>query len=145
MEGYVGTLDPVYLQEIHSRLVTLVMNGISLVKENAVTALASTVEQAKEAYIPYFADSVNLLNECLRNYQAKEYKQFRGQVIEAITIICAGVGEQTFFTKADEVIQTMLHIQNSQLETKDAQRVYLLSAWQRICLLMKGKFSVYLP
>ncbi len=110
MEGYVGTLDPMYLQEIHSRLVTLVMTGISLVKENAVTALASTVEQAKEAYIPYFADSVNLLNECLRNYQAKEYKQFRGQVIEAITIICAGVGEQTFFTKADEVIQTMLHI-----------------------------------
>jgi hypothetical protein len=39
----------------------------------------------------------------------------------------------------------MLHIQNSQLEAKDAQRVYLLSAWQRICLLMKGKFSVYLP
>jgi hypothetical protein len=39
-----------------------VINGISLVKENAVTALASTVEQAKEAYIPYFADSVNLLN-----------------------------------------------------------------------------------
>lgn len=78
MEGYVGVLDPVYLQEIHNRLTTLVINGSSLVKENAVTALASTVEQAKEAYIPYFADTVNLLNECLRNYQAKEYKQFRG-------------------------------------------------------------------
>ncbi len=39
----------------------------------------------------------------------------------------------------------MLNIQTTQLAAKDAQRIYLLSAWQRICLLMKAKFSRYLP
>ena len=58
-----------------------------------------------------------------------EYKQFRGQVIEAITIICAGCGEEAFAPVAHDVIQVLLTIQNTQLEKRDAQRVYLLSAW----------------
>ena len=39
----------------------------------------------------------------------------------------------------------MLQIQNTQLEKRDSQRVYLLSAWQRVCLLMKEEFGQYLP
>ena len=38
----------------------------------------------------------------------------------------------------------MLTIQTTQLEKKDAQRIYLLRAWQRICLLMKSDFGPYL-
>jgi hypothetical protein len=39
----------------------------------------------------------------------------------------------------------MLQIQNSQLDKRDSQRIYLLSAWQRICLLMKNEFGQFLP
>jgi hypothetical protein len=80
----------------------------------------------------------------LNKFNSLEYKQFRGQVIEAITIICAGVGEDNFKPVAPEVIKVMLTIQTTQLEKKDAQRIYLLSAWQRICLLMKSDFGPYL-
>ena len=45
---------------------------------------------------------------------------------------------------ANDVISVMLQIQTTQLEKKDAQRIYLLSAWQRICLLMKANFAPYL-
>lgn len=38
----------------------------------------------------------------------------------------------------------MIYIQQSKLEEKDPQRSYLLSAWQRICLKMKGDFAPYL-
>ena len=38
----------------------------------------------------------------------------------------------------------MLAVQNSQMDDKDPQRVYLLSAWQRICVIMKEKFTPYL-
>jgi len=145
MEGHTGTLSQPELQVITQKLLTLVQNGISLVKENAVTALASTVEQAKEAFVPFFKETLAILVAQLNNYTSKEYKQFRGQVIEAITIICAGVGEVAFAPEADLVVQAMLEIQTKQLESKDAQRIYLLSAWQRICLLMKGSFSKYLP
>jgi len=44
MEGFIGTLEPEYLKGITSKLMNLILHGISLVKENAVTALASTVE-----------------------------------------------------------------------------------------------------
>lgn len=59
--------------------------------------------------------------------------------------MCAGVGEGPFMQVADLVVQAMLEIQTKQLEDKDCQRLYLLSAWQRICLLMKGSFAKYLP
>jgi hypothetical protein len=115
------------------------------VKENAVTSLATIVEQAKEAYIPFFKETVLILIQSLNAHSSKEYKQFRGQVIEAITIMCAGVGEGPFAEVADQVVGAMLEIQTKQLEDKDCQRLYLLSAWQRICLLMKGQFAKYLP
>ena len=38
----------------------------------------------------------------------------------------------------------MLEIQNKQLESKDPQKTYLLSAWQRVCLLMKKEFTPFL-
>lgn len=73
-------------------------------KENAVTALASTVEQAKEAFIPFFKETLAILVAQLQQFVSKEYKQFRGQVIEAITIICAGVGEVAFEGESDLVV-----------------------------------------
>jgi protein-disulfide isomerase-like protein with CxxC motif len=39
----------------------------------------------------------------------------------------------------------MLEIQNKQLDNKDCQRTYLLSAWQRIATLMGQEFGQYLP
>jgi len=40
----------------------------------------------------------------------------------------------------------MLEIQNQRLDDKkDPQRTYLLSAWQRMCLLLKKDFVVFLP
>ena len=38
-----------------------------------------------------------------------------------------------------------MQIQTNQLDAKDSQRIYLLGAWQRICLLMKGEFAPFLP
>lgn len=144
MEGANEEIVLPYLQVISQKLCMLIQNGISLVKENAATALASTVEQAKEAFQPYFKETLYFLIGFLNQFYQPEYKQFRGQVIEAITIICAAVGDEFFLPFANDVIAVMLQIQTTQLEKKDAQRIYLLSAWQRICLLMKANFAPYL-
>jgi len=129
MESYKETLNAEQIKEITTKLLVLVQNGCSLVKENAVTALATIVEQTKESFIPYFKETVGLLITQLNQYTSKEYKQFRGQVIEAITIMCAGVGAAPFMEVSDQVVQAMLEIQTKQLEAKDCQRIYLLSAW----------------
>ena len=129
MEGANKEIVLPHLQVLAQKLVLLIRNGISLVKENAATALASTVEQAKEAFVPYFQETLQLLIGVLSEFHQKEYKQFRGLVIEAITIICAAVGEESFMSVAHDLIGVLVNIQNTQLEQKDAQRVYLLSAW----------------
>jgi hypothetical protein len=61
-----------------------------------------------------------------------------------VTIISASVGLEKFMKHAPAVINSMLEIQNKQLDSKDPQRTYLLSAWQRICLLMGVQFGPYL-
>jgi importin-5 len=54
------------------------------------------------------------------------------------------VGIDKFRPHANAVISAMLEVQNKQLDSKDPQRTYLLSAWQRICLLMKKEFVPFL-
>ena len=133
------------IEALSQKYCNLLQTGVSMVKENAATAMATLVEKVGEAFIPYFTESLQFLIQILNEYHGKEYKQFRGQVIEAIPIICAAVGLETFKPVANDVIGILQQIQDSQLDTKDSQRVYLLSAWQRICLLMKGEFAPFLP
>ena len=80
----------------------------------------------------------------LKQYNEPCFKQFKGQVIEAITILSSAIGKEKFLPHADKVVQAILEIQLTQLEQKDPQKSYLLSAWQRICLLLKQDFTKYL-
>ena len=133
------------LQALSQKFCALVNDGISMCKENATTALGTVVEKVGEDFAPYFAETIQFLVNALNQFSGPEYKQFRGQSIESITIICSAVGLEAFRPVADSVIGIMLQIQNTQLEKRDSQRVYLLSAWQRVALLMKSEFGAYLP
>lgn len=95
-------------QLLAQKLLILIKNGISICKENAATALASVVEMTKEAFVPYFQETLQMLIQILGEFHQKEYKQFRGQVIEAITIICTAVGNDAFLPVAKDVIQVLL-------------------------------------
>lgn len=136
IEPHIGTISPI--------LANLMKTGISIQKENSVTAFASTAVVIKEKFNAHFGEAVDLLLSCLNENPQPCYKQFRAQTIEAITLICSGVSPELFATKSNEIIQAMLYIQQSNLDDKDPQRSYLLSAWQRICLIMKTDFTPYL-
>lgn len=134
-----------YMQALSQKFCVLIKDGISMCKENASTALGTLVEKVGEDFIPYFQETIQFLVQYLGEFNAPEYKQFRGQVIESITIICSAVGLDAFRPVADNIVGVMLQIQNTQLEKRDSQRIYLLSAWQRLSLLMKAEFGKYLP
>ena len=133
------------MQVLSQKFCILVKDGISLTKENASTALGTVAEKVGTDFIPFFEETINFLITYLGQFNTAEYKQFRGQAIETITVICSAVELDAFRNVADSVIGLMLDIQNTQLEKRDSQRIYLLSAWQRICLLMKAEFGKYLP
>lgn len=134
-----------YCQALSAKFCQLISVGISLIKENATSALGTLVERIGEDFQQYFTETIQFLITYLGQFHTAEYKQFRGQAIETITLICSAVGMDAFRSEADNVIGVLLQIQTTQLEKRDSQRIYLLSAWQRICLLMKAEFAKYLP
>jgi hypothetical protein len=144
MDGASEELVEPHMQTISPILAGLMKTGISIQKENSVTAFASTAVVVKEKFNEHFGESIDLLLECLNENQGPQYQQFRAQTIEAVTLICSGVSEEIFATKAPVIIQAMLFIQKSNMDDNDPQRSYLLSAWQRICLIMKKDFAPYL-
>lgn len=129
LEGTSEEIAANYIQSILPKLSFLVQNGISIIKENAVTSLASLAEASKEHFQPYFEQCITYLLQTLAAYNEPCYKQFKGQVIEAVTIIASSVGIDQFRPYASAVVTAMLDIQNKQLDSKDPQRSYLLSAW----------------
>jgi hypothetical protein len=60
------------------KLSFLIQNGISIIKENAVTALASLAEAAKENFSPHFDACINFLCSFLKSFNEPAYKQFKG-------------------------------------------------------------------
>jgi hypothetical protein len=102
IEPHIGTISPI--------LANLMKTGISIQKENSVTAFASTAVVIKEKFNPHFGEAVDLLLSCLNENPQPCYKQFRAQTIEAITLICSGVSPEQFATKSNEIIQSMLYI-----------------------------------
>ena len=111
------------------KISNLIQTGISIIKENAVTALASLAEASKESFTPYFDQCIQYLCSFLTQFNEPCYKQFKGQGIESITIVSASAGLDKFRPHAPLVISAMLEIQSKQLDSKDPQKTYLLSAW----------------
>ena len=98
------------MQTLSSKFCLLIKDGISMTKENASTSLGTVVEKVGEDFIPYFAETISFLITYLGEFSGVEYKQFRGQVIESITIICSAVGMDAFRPAAENVIGVMLQI-----------------------------------
>ena len=81
-----------YLEPLLKVSFKYVQEGISLVKENAMSVIAGTAEAAKEHYRPYYQESMQILYTILTTHADKAYKQLRGQTIECITLMANAVG-----------------------------------------------------
>jgi len=78
LEGTAEEVATQYIQSALPKLSGLIQNGISIVKENAVTALASLAEASKENFKPYFEECLKFLCQYLVQFNEPAYKQFKG-------------------------------------------------------------------
>jgi importin-5 len=75
----------------------------------------------------------------------KEFRKFKGQIIESLCICGVCIELEAFRPYAESTIKILLDIQNNYLQGDDDPiRKYLLAAWQRLCLLMEKEFAPYL-
>lgn len=133
-----------YIRQILEPSLNFLGNGISLVKEGAMSTIATLAEACQRDFIPYWEKTAQIVFTILKNTTDKTYKQVRGQAIECLVLIGESVGKEEFKKGAHEVIEKLLDIQKNYVEEVDPQKVYLLSGWQRICLVLQEDFLPYL-
>jgi len=136
-----ANLEPTLLP----KLLKAIQDGISIVKENAMSCISSIAESAAEDYEKYYDEITPFLFKCLEHFTAKEYNQFRAQTVECITITSAAVGKEKFLKYAPSTIEIMNSFLEADTTKENAQRFYMLSAWQRVCLILEKDFANYLP
>lgn len=77
MDGAAQELVQPFMGEISAKLGAMMKQGISIQKENSVTAFASTAVAIKENFDQHFNESLDLLLSCLNENPQPEYRQFR--------------------------------------------------------------------
>lgn len=126
------------------KLVKLIREGISIIKESAMTCIASIAESCGDKFLPYYRELVTFIVACIQQSSTKEYSRFKGQAIECLSIIGASIGKLHFLEFAPSVVQLLKGLQEAEFNKEDPQKFYLLGAWQRICLILGKDLAPYL-
>ena len=100
MDGAEEELVAPYIEALIAKLLPLIKDGISIQKENSVTAFASTAVAIKSQFDKYFNDSLDVLLGQLNTNGGPEYKQLRAQIIEGITLMSGSVSDEVFMAKS---------------------------------------------
>jgi importin-5 len=132
------------IKEILEPSLYAIRNCISIIKENAMSTISALAEAANNELKSYWEETAGIVFEILKNATQPEYKQLRGQAIECLTLIGSAVGRDEFAKGAKEIIFTMLQIQKNYIEDSDPQKSYLLSGWQRICIILQEDFVPFM-
>lgn len=132
---------------IYNKIMNIMISGITYEKENSMSALASLSESSPLLFNKYYEQSMKTLLEIMSSPNKKEFKQLRGQSIEALTIISESVEVEKFEPYVPMLIQQMLHIQQHDItyDDSDPQKSYLLAGYQRLCKILGEKMVPYLP
>lgn len=134
-----------YCEKVLEKLLELSESSSSYVAGNAVTCISSLAESCQSDFGPYYEIVFNKFLPILGKEVPKEFRKFKGQLIESICISSVCVGMDIFRPYAETLIKALLHAQTNLLgDESDPQRKYLLAAWQRLCLLMEKEFAPYL-
>ena len=133
-----------YIDSLYEPILHWIQNGVSLVRESAVTALAVLAASCEDGFVPYWARAAEIIYDILKNATKKEYKQLRGQAIECLTVTGLVVGKQEFAKIAPKIIELMAEIQKNHVEDIDPQKSYLLLGWERICQILGQDFVPFL-
>lgn len=84
--------------------------------ESSVTAFSSVAESCGTSFDKYYEESLKILMKYLYIDYPKEYKQFKGQLIEAIVMISVHVSPDVIKKYQADIVKGLLFIQNNQID-----------------------------
>ncbi len=133
-----------YLDTLMNKLLSLLQSGNKSVQEAALTALASTSDNAQESFIKYYDTVLPYLKSILVNANGKEYRMLRAKAVECISLVGMAVGRARFAQDAREVMDMLMRLQSGGFEDDDPTVQYMLQAWTRLCKCLGEEFVPYL-
>ncbi|KAI4350353.1 hypothetical protein L6164_004815 [Bauhinia variegata] len=133
-----------YLDGIVSKLLVLLQNGKQMVQEGALTALASVADSSQEQFQKYYDAVMPYLKTILMNANDKSTRMLRAKAMECISLVGMAVGKEKFREDAKQVMDVLMSLQQSQLETDDPTASYMLQAWARLCKCLGQDFLPYM-
>ncbi|CAL9182753.1 unnamed protein product [Musa hybrid cultivar] len=119
---------PPYLDGIVGKLLVLLQNGKQMVQEGALTALASVADLSQENFQKYYDAVMTYLKVILVNATDKSNRMLRAKSMECISL----------------VMEVLMTLQGSQMETDDPTTIYMLQAWARFCKCLGQDFLPYM-
>ncbi|KAD4384200.1 hypothetical protein E3N88_24368 [Mikania micrantha] len=133
-----------YLDGIVSKLLVLLQNGKQMVQEGALTALASVADSSQEHFQKYYDAVMPYLKAILVNANDKANRMLRAKAMECISLVGMAVGKEKFRDDAKQVMEVLMTLQGSQMETDDPTTSYMLQAWARLCKCLGQDFLPYM-
>ncbi len=129
-------LVPILAQQIR--------DGISVVKESAVTCLATIASYGKETFIPFCDLTVTLLFDTLRTCESPARRGLIGLGIECLTMMLTAVGRRGFGKFTGHLVTYMAELHNSPVIAHEGLRSYLLIGWKRVGQALEEDVGGYL-
>ncbi|XP_074557446.1 uncharacterized protein LOC141813385 [Curcuma longa] len=133
-----------YLDGIVGKLLVLLQNGKQMVQEGALTALASVADSSQEQFQKYYDAVMPYLKVILMNATNKSNRMLRAKSMECISLVGMAVGKEKFRDDAKQVMEVLMALQGSQMETDDPTTSYMLQAWARLCKCLGQDFLPYM-
>ncbi|PHT59422.1 hypothetical protein CQW23_01785 [Capsicum baccatum] len=133
-----------YLDGIVSKLLVLLQNGKQMVQEGALTALASVADSSQEHFQKYYGAVMPYLKTILVSANDKSNRMLRAKAMECISLVGMAVGKDKFRDDAKQVMEVLMSLQGSQMETDDPTTSYMLQAWARLCKCLGQDFLPYM-
>ncbi|KAK6937001.1 Importin repeat 4 [Dillenia turbinata] len=133
-----------YLDGIVGKLLLLLQTGKQMVQEGALTALASVADSSQEHFQKYYDAVMPYLKTILMNANDKSNRMLRAKAMECISLVGMAVGKEKFRDDAKQVMEVLMSLQGSQMETDDPTTSYMLQAWARLCKCLGQDFLPYM-
>ena len=137
VEGMSSIILKPYLTNLLSQFYVMLQTGISIVKENVISAVAATAEAAQEEFRYYYKKFVELLFDIIQTHKGHEYRQLNGIIVECLTLIVHSIGKEDSSDFMVNLLTLMMSLQENITEPTDPLKIYVLWGWQRLFMVLK--------
>ena len=129
-----------YLDQLLEALLALLNSQKMFLLEQTLSTLSTVADAASVKFAKYHSTFIPLLMNVMVNAGEKQHAMVRARSLECISLIAVAIGKDMFAPYANDYINVLIAIQNSNLPDDDPVQSYLSSAWVRMCTLMEQNF-----